>query len=926
MCRYRAEIMISRVIYPLTILACIALHVILHAAGLPPLAAAYAAVFLGAGVVTLCERLLPERREWTPNRATVGNDLAFMLVVQMLLPKLLSLLAALTLIRWLEAHNWAPQNLWVHHWPIGLQAAAMVLLADFFRYWLHVASHRFPLLWRLHAVHHSPHRLYWLNVGRFHPLEKALQFFCDALPFILLGVSAEVVALYFTFYAVNGFFQHCNVRLRLGWLNYLVSGPELHRWHHSRQVSESNANYGNNLIVWDLLFGTWFLPRGREVGSLGLLNPAYPTGFGSQFRAPFVTELDHERVPFSTWREILRNAAIGSLAWLVGWRIYRPIEKSAEDPKSAQLRVLRKILGSHQKTRFGREHGLTGEMSVETFRQSVPITGYDALEPYIQEQEQTGKRSLNPRGPMMFNVTSGTTGKAKFLPVLPETLRAARRNQRLFLYLQRRACPLAFRGAMLGIVSPPVEGYLPSGTPFGSASGWIYRATPWLVRGKFVLPPEVFAIQDYAAKYYAILRLALPRADITYMATANPSTFLRLLDLAAEHREQLVEDVERGSFQPPGEVSDSERRMVLRQCRPNPGRAAELRDAFALTEPNFGAFWPCLRAVSTWTGGSCGVALSSLRAKLPPDVAVMDLGFLASELRATVTFDFDSQAGLPTFWENFFEFVERERWERGEPEFLTLDQLESGADYYLFVTTPSGLFRYPMNDIVQVAGRFQNTPLLRFLQKGVGTTNITGEKLHESQVHAAIREAEGALGFRSRFFQMLADEETSNYRLYLEPDPQTPVDAGALTTKLDENLSARNIEHREKRRSGRLGEPVVALLEPGTAERYKSWCLDQGQREAQFKTVSLRYAREFSFDLAAYAAGNPAGRRLCAWNLRLPFKLAFRHAGATRNATETFWVEAQNGDATGYGEGCPRSYVTGETLESCHAFFPRSSR
>ena len=98
--------------------------------------------------------------------------------------------------------------------------------------------------------------------------------------------------MYFVFYAINGFFQHCNIKLHLGPLNYLISGPELHRWHHSVLVAESNNNYGNNLIVWDLIFGSWFLPRDRKVGDLGLLNRNYPTDFTGQMKSPFCKGLD----------------------------------------------------------------------------------------------------------------------------------------------------------------------------------------------------------------------------------------------------------------------------------------------------------------------------------------------------------------------------------------------------------------------------------------------------------------------------------------------------------------------------------------------------------------------------------------------------------------------------------------------------------
>jgi ornithine lipid hydroxylase len=114
-----------------------------------------------------------------------------------------------------------------------------------------------------------------------------MQMALDSLPFLLMGVDARVLSLYYLAYATNGFFQHCNIRLRYGLLNYIVGSAETHRWHHSRVPRESNANYGNTVIVWDLLFGTWYLPRERETAELGLQDREYPKSFLGLLRAPF---------------------------------------------------------------------------------------------------------------------------------------------------------------------------------------------------------------------------------------------------------------------------------------------------------------------------------------------------------------------------------------------------------------------------------------------------------------------------------------------------------------------------------------------------------------------------------------------------------------------------------------------------------------
>jgi len=244
-----------------------------------------AATAAGIGVVAI-ERFIPYRRAWQPRSADLVDDALFLTLVQLLLPLALVWTVAWITQSWIAASS-ARLALWPNEWPILAQLATKIVVGDFLRYWLHRAAHTWTPLWRLHAVHHAPEKLYTTNVFRFHPAEKALQFLCDTLPFMLVGIGAEVLAYYFVFYAVSGLLQHANCDLKLGWLNYVVSGPEVHRWHHSRRVAESNNNYAHSFVVWDLLFGTYFRPRDRAVEDLGLRSRDYPPRFAEQLSAPF---------------------------------------------------------------------------------------------------------------------------------------------------------------------------------------------------------------------------------------------------------------------------------------------------------------------------------------------------------------------------------------------------------------------------------------------------------------------------------------------------------------------------------------------------------------------------------------------------------------------------------------------------------------
>ena len=247
----------------------------------------------------LAERLLPYRPEWNKADGDVGHDVVSGLLGYGLLPALVEPLFVTMLAggtAWLAATYGA--DVWPGDWHIAAQVLLLLLLGDAGRYWGHRMAHEVPWLWRFHANHHSPNRLWFFNALRIHPVDKVLFTFTELLFPILIGVNGDVLALYFLMTASNGFFQHCNIDVKLGPFYYFFNAVDLHRWHHSKIADESNHNYGNNIIVYDLLFGTFYLPKNREVGPIGVLNPDYPKGYIGQFLAPFRRgKLDKENPP-----------------------------------------------------------------------------------------------------------------------------------------------------------------------------------------------------------------------------------------------------------------------------------------------------------------------------------------------------------------------------------------------------------------------------------------------------------------------------------------------------------------------------------------------------------------------------------------------------------------------------------------------------
>jgi ornithine lipid hydroxylase len=242
-------------------------------------------------LVAIMERLYPYEREWNRGRGDVPADLASLLLVAGLFEPVIGVLgtsvaatiyAGMNSTGWLQSHF--PSNA-----PLLVQAVLLVLLADLGKYWLHRLAHETDLLWRLHSVHHSVKRVYWLNGFRIHPLYHLVNFIVGILPWLCLGASAEAVALYTAILATSAAFQHANIDLRNGVLNRIFNTNEVHRWHHSRVLSESNANYGAVTLLWDQMFGTYRFRQHDRPQELGMVDESgYPmNSYRKQLLVPF---------------------------------------------------------------------------------------------------------------------------------------------------------------------------------------------------------------------------------------------------------------------------------------------------------------------------------------------------------------------------------------------------------------------------------------------------------------------------------------------------------------------------------------------------------------------------------------------------------------------------------------------------------------
>lgn len=533
----------------------------------------------------------------------------------------------------------------------------------------------------------------------------------------------------------------------------------------------------------------------------------------------------------------------------------REFRRQCAAPGKSQQKLLTQLLRQNGDTEYGKVHGFTAISGIRDFQRRVPIVSYEDLQPYIEKEMSGDTGQLTRRQPIFYAVTSGTTGASKYIPVTPESRTVKSKLVRLWLSAIFRDHPGIFAGRILQVASPEVEGQTASGVPFGSESGHAYRNMPGTMKKMYSVPYETYEIKDYEAKYYTLLRLAASDS-ISTIASVNPSSVLLLAKRLAGHTEHILRDIRDGTLRTDLDLDPAIRRKLERGLRPDANRASQLERSTRNTGGNLlpkGA-WPDMEIIACWKGGTVGQYLEQFDDYFPAGVATRDLGYLSSENRGSVPLTDEGDSGVLAIATNFYEFFPEDA--SGPPEgtdLLTAGELEVGRRYFIYVTTLGGLYRYDMNDIIEVTGRYENTPLIRFVQKGKGVVSFTGEKLYETQVLAAASKAFKGIAQRPELIAAVGEMRGDRPRYLFLVEflaPPSASEGTELIRRLEHALCESNIEYAAKRDSKRIGPSVLRVVRSGEFDAYRKRKVEQGRADGQFKVLRLTsdasFAQEFS--------------------------------------------------------------------------------
>lgn len=523
-------------------------------------------------------------------------------------------------------------------------------------------------------------------------------------------------------------------------------------------------------------------------------------------------------------------------------RLQKKFSRAAQQFEKTQQRVLIEKLVRNQNSEYGRRYNFSQIKTIDQFRRNLPLTTYEDVSPYIEKVKNGNLTAMfHPKEKIwMYALSSGTTAEPKSIPVTQPFLDEYKRGSLLWGVIAARDHDRMLEGKILPLVSPACEEKTGLNVPCGAISGLIAETQKRIARLLYPVPGPVYEIKDVETRDYMMLRFALAES-VSFITTANPSTLIRLARSAEKYKEQLARDIYEGTFTPPSPVDLKVLKPWMRKCLPNKREGVRLQNLIQKGVPFIPKnFWPHLALIACWKGGTLSSYLPHVL-QLYGEVPIRDLGLLASEGRMTLPMSDEGAGGVLDVLSHFYEFIPESEEETENPETLLGHQLKKGERYFIVLTTSSGLYRYQIQDLVEVESFYYQTPILRFLNKGKSFSSLTGEKISEYQVVQSVQRAVNKHRLDlERFIMAPKWNDPPHYVLLVEED--FSVDDGTWSRfieTVEQQLQKMNAEYSSKRGSLRLGPVQVTMVPRGTFSEKDAQELRQ--RSGRFEQYKPRF-------------------------------------------------------------------------------------
>lgn len=511
-----------------------------------------------------------------------------------------------------------------------------------------------------------------------------------------------------------------------------------------------------------------------------------------------------------------------------------------------QARLLERLLSRNAHTEFGVRYGFGKISGGAQYSRTVPLSTFTDYDSSISRMIRGERNILTADQPVFYNISSGSTGDPKYIPLCREDAE----KQRLYVDeaipgIIREALPQYSMEELFGCIFHLSEFYLtdmPDGTMNGVRSGVSFRTAQRegsFDLSRFTAPEEVLFPARLEDMLYIKIRFGLGNEHVTAIHGIFVHRAVGMFEYILRHWDELISDIRNGTVSKCFHVSETWKAYLRKKLPPDPRRADQLSelDRATLRDGMLPKIWKKLRYIQMISDSHFQPFNERLSA-FAGDVPLHSFIYSSSESNmglAPALGTAGEYVLLPDVC--YFEFIPEEQMDDPK-DFLTMREIAKGKSYELVLTTLSGLYRYRIGDVVEVAGFRGESPVVRFRYRKDLMISLLDERMDAMQLENAVRLFSDRTGIPADNYCVAGNYDGSlpGYILYLETDDRLPARASAM---MDQCLCESSLGYRGIRTMHELDSAKVFSVRRGTFSDYQRFCQGEGMRMEQSKLIRV---------------------------------------------------------------------------------------
>jgi hypothetical protein len=517
----------------------------------------------------------------------------------------------------------------------------------------------------------------------------------------------------------------------------------------------------------------------------------------------------------------------------------RRLIRSTEQVIATQEEFLHTFIRHQKSTELGQAFQLASIKTIDQFRDRIPIWPYSHYEPYMERIAAGEPNVLNPERVKYINLTSGSTGKKKQIPVTPRLLAALQRTELAGLGFAIDS--LAQQGKSFGKLmmanSGILQGVTSAGVEYGPVSAGRLRRGKLIFEQLFSVPFDALLIPDITARHYICLLFALRDAQLAGITANFPMLMLQICRYLEQYSEELVHDLERGELASWLALDSTLRDRLSQRLSPHPCRAAQLR-AVLKSEGRLTPklTWPNLRILATARGGTSDFYFEGFPDYFD-DTPVFGGVYGTAEGNFGICPGFGYDGYILAIESGFYEFIPVDQWDEEQPKTLLPTEVKAGEYYRILITSYSGLYRYDIGDVVEVVGFYNQAPLIIFRHRRGGLLSATTEKTTEFHVTQVMQKLQQEFKITLEDFcvTLSSQEFPARYLVNIELASGETLDKlQEFLHRFDDWMGEFNNPYRAVRSSD-VPPPRLRVLAPSSFKHVRQRQIDRGIPDSQLK-------------------------------------------------------------------------------------------